>query len=117
MFTRMTNWMFELFINFFESGTLKTSSSDSLKTLFFMPTEYTILFGDGLYLSDEGEYYKQTDVGFLRLILFGGLIHNLVFYFSFIYLFYVCIKLVYNKFGFLAFCIFLYFLYCFLLLI
>ncbi len=86
---RMVDWVFEVFINFVNSGTFSTSSSDSLKTLFFVPQELTIIFGDGKYLLPSGEYYMHTDVGFLRVLLFGGILGSLIFYAPFVYLYYL----------------------------
>ena len=33
----------------------------------------TFLIGDGLYTNNNGSYYKHTDIGYHRNILFGGL--------------------------------------------
>ncbi|MEZ8412221.1 O-antigen polymerase [Vibrio splendidus] len=86
---RMLNWTFEIFYNFADTGKLATSSSNSLKDLFFLPTTSTILWGDGYYLLPSGEYYMHTDVGYLRVLLYGGLFGSLVFYSPFVYVYYL----------------------------
>jgi len=89
---RLWSWAFELVINLFESGELTTASTESLKTLFFMPDMNTFLFGDGRYISEDGSYYMNTDVGYLRIDLYGGLFGSLLFYLPFIYLFFLLYK-------------------------
>lgn len=74
-------WAFALFINFFEEGRIGTTSTDILlNNMFFMPELKTILFGDGMYTGTDGLYYLNTDVGFMRTLLFGGIIFLIVRY-------------------------------------
>lgn len=75
------NWAFEPFINYVEYGEFSSSSSDHLQTMYFIPDIYTILFGDGKYTASSGGYYMDTDVGFLRPILFYGIVNTLLSYF------------------------------------
>lgn len=77
------SWAFEPFINYIENGELGTKSSDHLKTMYFLPSLFTTLIGDGLY-SIGGDYYMSTDVGFLRPILFYGIINTIILYSSLI---------------------------------
>lgn len=67
---------FEAFINYAEEGKLETASSEGLKTLYNWPTETkTYFIGDGRFIGDNGDgYYKHTDVGYLRLIYYFGLL-------------------------------------------
>lgn len=96
---RMQKWIFELFINFNQNGSFNTSSSDSLKSLFFIPKESTILWGDGKYLLSDGQYYMHTDVGYLRVLLYGGVIGSILFYSPFIYVSYLLFKTSSRVFG------------------
>ena len=68
---------FEVFINYAERGTLETDSTNSLKTLYVWPEQMSsYLWGDGRFWGDnsEGEsYYKNTDVGYIRLIYYFGI--------------------------------------------
>lgn len=86
VYRRMISWVAELFLNYIDSGKLTTSSTESLKALFFLPSDNTILWGDGKYLID-GVYYKQTDVGYLRVLLYGGIWGSVLLYLSFASLF------------------------------
>lgn len=76
------NWAFAPFINFIESGSFSTGSSHTvLNEMIFMPSEKTILFGDGYYTEvGTNSYYMHTDVGFMRQILFYGLIPTIMAY-------------------------------------
>ncbi|RSO33701.1 hypothetical protein EA763_11435 [Acinetobacter lactucae] len=62
-------WISELYsqddIN--DSGTIQ-----QLKSMFYFPSEFTLLWGDGKYEAPNGAYYGNTDVGYMRNILFGG---------------------------------------------
>jgi len=82
---------FELFINFIDHGDLKTSSTDVMMTMYFIPSQETLIYGDAKYLSGEG-YYKGVDIGYLRHILYFGLIPPLLLYGFFISIFYKTYK-------------------------
>lgn len=75
------NWAFEPFVNYLEGNEFSSSSSNHLKTMYFMPEFQTFLFGDGLYEDPITHlYYMQTDVGFIRPILFWGIIPTILAY-------------------------------------
>lgn len=75
---------FEMVVNYQESGTLKTGSTEELKTLYIYPdNDKTYLIGDGRLTQVDNNgltgFYKHTDVGFIRLIFYIGLIGLLLF--------------------------------------
>lgn len=72
-------WMFEGFFNYLDYGQFTTTSSNHLSNMFVHPSLYTFLYGDGYY-TVGGQYYMLTDVGFLRPILFWGIIGELLYY-------------------------------------
>lgn len=75
------NWLMEPFISLVNKGELSTSSTDALQKMWFIPDPDTFFFGDALYSSPEGSgYYMSTDVGYLRPILFYGIIFSLLNY-------------------------------------
>ena len=83
--TRMwINWSLAPFVNFVDTGKIYTGSSDIvLKKMLFMPSTETILHGDGYYTDISGEgYYKSTDVGFMRPLLFYGIFFTIIGYLS-----------------------------------
>lgn len=73
-------WAFELFSSLNDTGQIETKSTDGLKEMWKILPESTNtwIFGDGK-ISD---YYKDTDVGYLRSIFYWGIVGSLVYYLS-----------------------------------
>lgn len=72
--TKFLPWALEMFKN--DSGNMmQTKSSNELKTMYFMPSATTFLLGDGYYKDpmDTNKYYKGTDAGYMRHLLFYGI--------------------------------------------
>lgn len=79
------NWAFEIFINFFQSGKLETSSTSDLFTnhLSILPSDLkTILIGDEQRTFVNGIHYmgQFTDSGYLRMVFVFGILGSLPFY-------------------------------------
>lgn len=74
-------WAFEAFFSY-QKGNLHTGSTNDLKEMYIFPKEFsTWLYGDGKMLADDGiRYYMDTDVGYLRLLFFGGILFVIFFY-------------------------------------
>ncbi|MBE7357812.1 hypothetical protein CSPB12327_02870 [Campylobacter sp. RM12327] len=75
---------FEMFINYFKTSTFETASTNELKEMFIFPNEIkSWIIGDAYWYNPlkDNFYYMNTDVGYLRLIFYFGLI-GLFFYFS-----------------------------------
>lgn len=73
-------WAFALFINFFKTGRLETTSSNIVfEKMIFLPEFKTFLIGDARYSVGE-LYYMNTDVGFMRPMLFGGIFFLVIRY-------------------------------------
>ena len=72
-------WAFELFQNQ-NAGTMETNSSNELKEMYFIPKFSTVLFGDGYYVSpyDVTRYYMDTDAGYMRHMLYYGVLGCLI---------------------------------------
>lgn len=72
-------------INLLHGAGFASSSTDTLvKDHLFMPTLKQFISGDGMYMTgqlDVGRYYGNTDSGFLRQILYGGVVYALVCFF------------------------------------
>lgn len=84
------NFGFEMFVNYFESNSLESESTNQMKEMYIWPsTLKTYLIGDGLFSDiSTGSYYMGTDIGILRLIYyFGifGLVTYLIFQFKITY--------------------------------
>lgn len=88
------DWAFELFINFFTSDNLETSSTNELSEMWKLPQNpVTWIFGDGLFFYPDGSYYMYTDVGYLRIIYCIGLVGLIVLIINQLYLMYSLINL------------------------
>lgn len=75
------NWAMEPIISLFESGEIETASTNQLWDMWFIPDLKTILLGDGYYSSpSHSGYYMETDVGYLRPVLFFGLFFTTIYY-------------------------------------
>src|SRR5690606_3128578 len=62
-------------------GTISTGSSDKTLDMYVFPANMvTWFFGDGQFVNADGSYYKHTDVGFLRLIYYFGLIGTFAYF-------------------------------------
>lgn len=72
-------WMFEGFFNYLDTGQFITKSTDQLSTMYVHPSMQTFLYGDGYY-TVLGSYYMQTDVGYLRPLLFWGIFGEILYY-------------------------------------
>jgi len=68
-------WLLEIVQND-NGGKLETRSSNELKTMYFVPAPKTAIFGDGHYVNpmDPNKYYLNTDGGYMRHLLFYGII-------------------------------------------
>ncbi len=75
---------FEMFFNYFSSNSFESESTNKMIEMYVWPsTLKTYLIGDGLYTNPHnGYYYMNTDIGYLRLIYYFGLI-GLISYFIF----------------------------------
>ena len=84
-------WAFEPVVNLIEQGELKTQSTDVLYEMYGMPSETrTYIIGDGHFvkynsLGIEIGYYRDTDVGYLRLLHYGGFFLMLFYFLPNIY--------------------------------
>ena len=88
------NWAFEWYINMSESKSFETGSSNRLYEMYLFPDNLkTWLLGDGQFVTVDGLFYKQTDVGYLRSLFYWGLVGTIVFY----YFQYKCCKLICNS--------------------
>jgi hypothetical protein len=75
---------FEMFVNYSETGSFSTASTDILENMYVFPDNAkTYIIGDGHYYIKPGDpaygYYKGTDVGYLRLIYYFGIAGLLIY--------------------------------------
>jgi hypothetical protein len=62
------SWLFELFQNGLEGD----SASALRDSMYFSPTVFTLIFGDGKH-NIAGGFYGGSDIGYIRNILFAGI--------------------------------------------
>lgn len=73
IFSKWYDWMSKPIINLISTGDFNNASFDRLQEMTQVEmSSQTMLFGDGYY-EQNGEYYKQTDSGYIRNILFWGI--------------------------------------------
>lgn len=79
----LLNFAFEFFYNYEKSGSFESASTNDMLTMYRWPEDLkTWLIGDGMFNTKNG-YYMKTDIGFLRLLYYGGIpIILAYFYFS-----------------------------------
>ena len=88
-FSNLYKYTFEPFENFINGKGFSATSLDSLRDMYVDVEGKTFLIGDGKY-TDGGRYYRNTDVGYIRAILYFGIPGLLL-------LFYLQIKLFNSK--------------------
>jgi hypothetical protein len=75
-FPEFSDWAFELFINYEESGEIRTNSSDGLDNMFMLPPDFDVwLRGYG------GMTFWGSDVGYTRLLFYFGLPGTFAYFF------------------------------------
>jgi hypothetical protein len=73
--------VFEIWNYYQDNGVVGSGSTDVLSQMTAIPMELgTWVFGDGLFFTHSG-FYQDTDIGFSRIVFFGGLV-GLMFYVS-----------------------------------
>lgn len=84
------DWSFAIIDQLFAGDGITDYSVTHMKTdMFFIPEIKTLLIGDGRYTLESGSYYMHTDVGFLRGVLFFGILGCFV---NYLMVFYVAHK-------------------------
>ena len=77
-----SNYSFEFLNEFVNSGRLSTTSTDILFNRMYFPIEsiQTKLIGDGKYAGIGTSYYMNTDAGYMRNILYFGVIGIIILF-------------------------------------
>lgn len=82
-----TNYAFEIFDNYRATGEFHSNSYEGTKEMWrTLPTDLKTWFiGDAKYVDDRiGGYYMHVDVGYLRVLFYGGLV-GLFLYLAYIF--------------------------------
>ena len=74
-FNWLFRWTFQNLFNYAETGSFQSSSTAHLTNdMYFEINPLTFFFGDGLYTMPDGSYYMNTDSGYMRPILYMGVV-------------------------------------------
>ena len=74
-FSNLLNFAFQIILSKKNTGSMEISSLQSLKRMYNISFDVdTFFIGDGWYTAANGSYYMGTDVGYLRVVLFMGII-------------------------------------------
>jgi hypothetical protein len=76
--TKLLPFAFEFWYNYMETGDVTTKSTENLSEMYFPIPIETFFWGDGRYSNADGSYYKYTDAGYMRQILYYGLLGPLI---------------------------------------
>jgi len=84
-FSSMFLWAFEAFYNYSYTGSFETYSTSTTLGMFeIIPDNIkTWMIGDSLWIDSRGAYYMETDVGWLRMTFYFGVLGvlSMLFYF------------------------------------
>lgn len=73
--TFLTNYGFELFLNYIDGKGFSSSSTDEMKEMYVWPSSLkTYFIGDGYFIDplDSAFYYMGSDIGYIRLLYYFG---------------------------------------------
>ncbi|HAS3630252.1 TPA: hypothetical protein I6209_002808 [Vibrio cholerae] len=71
---------FEVFRSIASDSSVNTRSTSAVIDMFILPSHAeTYIYGDGRFYSDNGLFYMGTDIGYLRMLYFSGIIGVLFF--------------------------------------
>lgn len=82
-FEKMNRFSFQIVYNKQSTGKFTTTSTENLFKNMYFPIEEgkTLLVGDGKYNNADGSYYKGTDAGYMRNILYFGILGFILLFF------------------------------------
>jgi len=81
-FDKLFSFGFDLFINYFETGSTNSDSLKEMSEMYIWPTEIeTYLIGDGRFMGTGYDYYYMgTDIGWVRLLYYFGIPGTLIYF-------------------------------------
>lgn len=85
-YNRFAKRAFELFVNYSERGEIRTSSTDDLSSMYFLPkSTLHLIFGNANFGRSPGLPGISSDVGYIRVIFGVGLLGLFIFYAPLLY--------------------------------
>ena len=79
----------ESFMNGLQYGQITFGSSGNklVYDMYWLPNVDTLILGDGRYTDESGSYYMHTDAGYMRIVLYFGMMGAFFLYMLFMLLF------------------------------
>lgn len=113
-FERIASWAFEIFIQYSDGGQITSSSTDVMLKMYKWPEDIsTWIIGHGLILNSDGSYYMHSDIGYIRLLYYFGVIGTITFIIAQFYYY----KIAANYYSNPAIKLFLFFLFIWILIL
>lgn len=80
-YEELINWAFEFFIKYGEGNTFESDSTNELQAMYKFPNDFkTWIVGDGKSTNENGGFYMNSDVGYIRSIFYWGIFGSLIYY-------------------------------------
>lgn len=81
-------YVFQPIQHYLDYGDFQVSSVKALNEMYYVPGQDTLLAGDARYMSDVGPgYYGGVDAGYMRGLLYWGVLGSILFYSAWLLLF------------------------------
>lgn len=81
-----SRYAFQFVYSYMSGQGFYISSLEGLYNMYFLPPNENWWFGDGQYTGFDGNYYMHTDAGFMRFLLFFGVVGSLLMYLGYIWI-------------------------------
>lgn len=66
--------VYEIYNNYINGNGFYLRNMDHIQTMITIPSSFeTWFYGDRMFFNIDGSFYKDTDIGILRIVYFGGL--------------------------------------------
>lgn len=81
-----SRYAFQFVYSYLSGQGFYISSLEGLYNMYFIPPNENWWFGDGKYTGFDGSYYLHTDGGYMRFVLFFGIVGSLLMYLGYIWI-------------------------------
>lgn len=85
---KLLPYAFEFVYSYLDTGSVSTESGDVLEQMYFPISWETFFLGDGHYTGADGAYYRHTDSGIMRNVLFYGIFGLILILFGHLFYFF-----------------------------
>ena len=82
--TTYSRYVFQFVWRYLETGEATVTSLQHLEKMYFIPPKENWWFGDGYFSFSDGTHYMETDAGYMRFLLYFGVVGSVFMYLSFL---------------------------------